>query len=117
MSAPREPRRQALFAAVGEPPSRSRLDLAGVTTVLGLSRAVVVAVWPWALGGALLITLVGLGRTLVPWWLGQLLDRVIAPAADGASAAATWQALLAGCGVLGGIYVVITLPFGQRHDA
>ena len=109
MSAPREPRRQALFAAVGEPPSRSRLDLAGVTTVLGLSRAVVVAVWPWALGGALLITLVGLGRTLVPWWLGQLLDRVIAPAADGASAAATWQALLAGCGVLGGIYVVIII--------
>ncbi|MDO5067786.1 MAG: ABC transporter ATP-binding protein [Propionibacteriaceae bacterium] len=98
-----------LLEATDRPPSSPRLRLEGVTTARGLSRAVVASVWPWVLGGALLIALVGVARTLVPWWLGWLLDQVIAPAADGAAAMTTWRSLTVGCAVLAGIYVVVII--------
>lgn len=96
-----------LLEGAASPPGRHRLDLAGVTTPAGLSRAVIAATWQWVLGGSTLVVLVGLARTLVPVLLGQILDAVVAPAAAGADAERTWRSFAMFAAMLVGLYLVV----------
>jgi len=61
------------------------------------------------LSGSALMAVGGVCLTLIPMWLGHVVDAVIAPAASGAPPGPVWRELVLSLALLGGMYLVIVV--------
>ncbi|WP_430782680.1 ABC transporter transmembrane domain-containing protein [Actinoplanes sp. G11-F43] len=102
---------QGWFAAPSSPGATPRLRVDASVSPAGLTRAIIVSVRGYALGGAALRTLYNVTAVLLPVAVGRLIDTVVAPAAAGASAGAIAVPLATGTGTLIVLYALMNIGF------
>lgn len=99
-----------------EPAREFRLQVDPAWSPARLTGAIISSVWKYAAAGATLRTVFNVASVLLPVAVGKMVDDVISPAADGASATQIAGPLTVGAGTLLGLYVLIHLGyrFGGR---
>lgn len=109
-------RRYGWFEAPAAPPATMRLRFDPRATPAGLLRQICRASLRWVGVGATLTAVGKLASTFIPVAIGAVVDRVFAPALDGAPAEQVWGALAIMLAVFAGLYVIMisTLRFGGR---
>ncbi|RAY16750.1 ABC transporter ATP-binding protein [Actinomadura craniellae] len=95
--------------AVPDDEPRLRVDPAGPPA--RLTRAIITSAWQYVLAGSLLRTLYNVTSVLLPVAVGKLIDSVVAPAVDGASAREIAGPLAGWTGALIALYVLMNLGF------
>lgn len=97
-------------------PGAPRLRIVPEGTPAQLTKAILVAYWPWVLSGSLLLVAYNVASMVLPAAVGRIVDTVVRPAADGVGILDLRGPLLVSAGVVLGLYTVMNVGyrFGGR---